>query len=248
VSTLKFSVSLHDVAPATWPECQDLLRLLDQRGVPATLLVVPDYHGAGRADADPDFVECLRARVRSGDEIVLHGFRHRDDGPTPVTLRDWWQRRVLTDAEGEMAALSSAEAGRRIAAGLDVLAAAELNATGFVAPAWLLSREARQALQTSRLAYTATRDCLIRLPDLVPVAAPSLVYSSRNRWRRIVSRVWNRSRLALLKNAPLIRVALHPIDARHPSVVREWGRMLDLLSTRRSAVLESRWLNEHAVA
>jgi predicted deacetylase len=225
-----------------------LLRLLDERGVPATLLVVPDYHGAGRADADRDFVESLRARVGGGDEIVLHGFRHRDDGPTPATLRDWWRRRVLTAAEGEMAALSSADAERRIAAGLDVLAAAELKPAGFVAPAWLLSRGARQALQNSRLAYTATRDCLIRLPDLVPVAAPSLVYSSRSRWRRMASRVWNRSRLVLLKSAPLIRVALHPVDARHPSVVREWCRMLDLLSARRSAVLESRWLNDQAIA
>jgi len=38
-------VAVHDVSPATWRECRQLLERLDTAGVrPLTLLIVPDYH------------------------------------------------------------------------------------------------------------------------------------------------------------------------------------------------------------
>ena len=49
-------ISLHDVAPATLDDCANTLAFLDDLGLgPVALLVVPDYHGLGRADRDGRF-------------------------------------------------------------------------------------------------------------------------------------------------------------------------------------------------
>src|SRR5215218_4701026 len=49
-------IELHDVAPATWPECALILAMLDQIGnIPVTLLVVPNFHGRGSIVDDRRF-------------------------------------------------------------------------------------------------------------------------------------------------------------------------------------------------
>jgi len=240
------AISLHDVAPATWPECQTLLRLTDALRVPVSLLVVPNYHRRGNLGGDPAFVAALRARVARGDEIALHGFFHLDDGPAPRSPTEWWRRRVLTDSEGEMAAIGVEEARERIERGIGALIAESLHPAGFVPPAWLLGAGSREALRRSSLRYTSTRDHLYPLPSFRPVRAPSLVYSTRSAWRRIVSAGWNERRRRGLRAEPLVRIALHPADARYPGVLGHWRRLMRSLLLERSPVLESRWLAARA--
>jgi predicted deacetylase len=243
-----WAVSLHDVAPETWPACRRLLSLLEPFGVPVTLLVVPHFHGDRRLDEDRSFVRALRARVAGGDEVALHGYYHVDDAPAPDTLRGWFARRVLTAAEGEFAALDAVEAGRRLAAGARLLARAGVPPAGFVAPAWLLGAGALAALADTDLAWTSTRDTLYALPSFTAVQAPSLVYSTRSAWRRATSRHWNRWRLARLADEPRLRVALHPAEADHPAVLAEWTGLLGTLARPRRPVLESAWLPVRASA
>jgi predicted deacetylase len=236
---------VHDVAPATWPDCAPLLELLAPLGVRATLLVVPHYHGGCRADADPAFVAALRERVLHGDEVVVHGYYHRDTGPPPRTPLDWGRRRLCTAGEGEFGALAAEAALARIRAGRDMVQAMGLTPRGFVAPAWLLGPGAWQALRVARLGYTSTRDALIPLAATLRagrVAAPSLVYSSRSPLRRALSRRWNARRLRLLGAAPHVRAALHPEDARHAAVLSHWGELLQELAATRRPALESDWL------
>lgn len=235
-------MSVHDVAPATWPDCETLLALADRFGTPVTLLVVPHYHGGVRADADPGFVAALRRRLARGDEIVLHGYRHQDRGPVPRSPVDWFRRRVYTAREGEFAAVDDPTATALIARGRALLTAIGLAPSGFIAPAWLMSAATLEAVGRSGLRYASTRDALIALPARRRVAAPSLVYSTRSLWRRVLSRHWNAARLAALRAAPRIRVALHPADAQYPSVVHDWEQLLARLSAERRAVVESRWL------
>ena len=218
-------MSLHDVAPATWPDCERLLKLTDAWALPVSLLVVPDYHRLGRVGIDHAFVVAFSLLLRA-HEIVLHGYSHLDEAPAPRTFIDWWRRRVLTRGEGEMAALDRTDAAQRIAAGMDILDAAALHPTGFIAPAWQLGIGAWKALRDAPLGYTATRDRLFELPELTPARAPSLVYSSRSAWRRGLSRLWNEQRRIRLRSSPLLRVALHPVDARHAAVVRHWRRLI----------------------
>src|SRR6476646_8617892 len=113
------AIELHDVAPATWPQCAAVLRMLDEVGATrVSLLVVPRFHDAGASADDSAFVAALDARLARGDELVLHGLVHRDDAPPPRSVRGFVQRRVMTRSEGEFAALDERDAGERLAAGI----------------------------------------------------------------------------------------------------------------------------------
>src|SRR2546423_11076219 len=139
---------VHDAAPATWPECAALLRMLDELGAkPVTLLVVPHYHYRDPIVKDRGFVAALDARLARGDELALHGFHHRDDEPPPRTLRGFVERRLLTRAEGEFAALNEAAAAWRISHGIDAFRALRWPLHGFVPPAWLLGAASRSAIE-----------------------------------------------------------------------------------------------------
>ena len=226
-------VSLHDVAPATLPACREVLALLDRLRIgPISLLVVPDYHGLGRADRDERFCDFLRARARRGDEIVLHGYFHRDPDAETHSLRDWLERRVYTDREGEFARLDRNVARARLLRGLAVLRSAGWQPSGFVAPAWLMSPGTCDALQGMPLRYYATRDSLWLLAGERRIHAPSLVVSTRSAWRRALSVPWNLGALARHVDAPVLRAAMHPTDLRHRSTEELWRRLLDALTGR----------------
>jgi uncharacterized protein len=239
----EYAVSVHDVAPATWADCEPLLALADRFGAPVTLLVVPHYHDGVRADADPSFVAALRRRIARGDEIALHGYRHEDRGARLRSPVDWLRRRVYTAREGEFAAVDGPTATDLIARGRALLAALGLAPCGFVAPAWLMNGATLEALGRSGLRYASSRDELIDLSGQGRVAAPSLVYSTRSVWRRVVSRHWNAACIDALRRTPRLRAALHPADARYPRIVADWDRLLGRLAAERRAVLESSWLD-----
>jgi predicted deacetylase len=234
------SVLIYDVAPATWQACRELLDLVESFALPASLLVVPHYHGGTRADADPPFAAALKARLARGDDIVLHGYYHHDDGQAPRGVAEWLRRRVYTASEGEFDALDASTARQRLVAGCQCFARLGLPPPlGFVAPAWLLGHGARQALAGSGFRYTSMRDSLIRIADGAVVAAPSLVTATRSTWRRIASVAWLRARLTALAERPFIRVALHPADAHDADILALWKFTLAHLAATRRPVLES---------
>ena len=226
-------VPLHDVAPCTLRECRKTLAFLDALRVgPVALLVVPDYHGQGRVDRDGQFCEFLRARARRGDEIVLHGYLHRDSGGVPCGLGERLERRVYTDGEGEFARLGTKVARARLLRGLAVLRSAGWQPGGFVAPAWLMSPGTRMALEGLPLKYDATRDHVYLLDGERRIAAPSLVVSTRGAWRRALSIPWNCALLGWHCESPVVRAALHPRDLRFGSIEWLWRRLLGQLAAR----------------
>lgn len=233
-------IAIHDVAPATWPQCETLLALLDALGAPpTTLLVVPDYHHRGGADADASFVEAIGQRLARGDEIALHGYFHLDDGPAPRTPIDWLRRRRLTAGEGEFAALSQDQAAARIDAGLAMFARLGWTARGFVAPAWLLGAGARAALRQTSLRYTSTHTYLETPMDAQRIAAPVISASTRSPWRRWTSRRWLAASRVLTARTPLLRIALHPADALHADVLDAWRGLLRVLLAERTPLTKS---------
>ena len=250
-----FSVSVHDVAPATWPRCETLMSLLDRYKIPATLLIVPEYHGTCRADRDPNFVQAIQRRVANGDEVALHGYSHVDTGPDSWLPTMLIKRRLYTAREGEFSNLSEARALDLIHRGLAILNRMDLSPTGFIAPAWLLSKGALRAAHRSSLTYTCTRDRLMILKNRdafigannkynkeMTLHAPSLVYSTRRAWRRTLSLCWNNARLVRLQHSPRIRLALHPNDALHSTVMAHWQQIIETLLTMRHPCLETDWL------
>lgn len=240
-------VSMHDVAPATWPACRALLAAVAQVDdtVPVTLLAVPDYHSTGN-EVSCDYRAWLAMRSARGDEIALHGYTHRDDEAPARSVTALLQRRVYTAAEGEFAAASRDTAVRKIAAGRAWCEKLGVRPSGFVAPAWLMSRGTWEALQEFDFAYTTTLRHFHLLRERRAVPARSLVYSARSAWRRWTSRRWNALLELALRDAPLVRLGLHPADADHPELVAHIQCVLDRARRGRSSLTKEEYASRAA--
>jgi hypothetical protein len=211
-------VSFHDLHPGTRAACEEFLRELAGLGIGrCTLLAVPCWHDSAPLAGDPGFCAWLRACTRAGHEICLHGFSHRVE----AVLGSPWQRlvgRFYTAGEGEFYRIDREEAGRRLAAGRAMLDVA-LGPTvrGFTPPAWLLSPQGRDALRAAGFTYSTRWSGIERLESGEFVPAPVLVWSSRSALRRFASRAWVRVWAAWNRSAPVLRIAVHPMDLAHPA-------------------------------
>jgi predicted deacetylase len=242
-------VAIHDVAPATWLECEALLRMLERLGhPPVTLLVVPAYHWGDRVDRAPWFVRAVDLWVAGGAEVALHGYSHLDETPAPSSIPAWLQRRVLTNGEGEFAALSAEEARSRLERGRMLLTGCGWHVSGFVPPAWLAGEGAREAIRRSSLSYTSSHVALVRLPDGAPINAPCITASARSTWRRLGSHLWLNAMEVASARSPLLRVALHPADARHPGIMTLWQRLIGRLLADRTALTKSQAMERYGCA
>ncbi|MDL2357746.1 MAG: polysaccharide deacetylase family protein [Pseudomonadota bacterium] len=245
-------VSIHDVAPATWQDCLRLHAALRAvADIPLTWLVVPRYHG--HAPPAPA-MECrLEALLAQGHELALHGYTHLDSAAPSPGWRSRFVRRVYTQGEGEFAAIGVAEARARLALGQRWFAARGWPLHGFVAPAWLLGEGAWQALREAPFAYTTTLThfhwlqvlqanlrTTLQTTALRPLCSPSLVYGARNGTGRLLTPPLARAMAAWLAPAPLVRLSLHPRDARHPALLRHAQQLVArLLATRRACTKEA---------
>ncbi|WP_339449360.1 polysaccharide deacetylase family protein [Pseudomonas sp. EA_5y_Pfl2_R50] len=234
---------LHDVAPSTWADYQPLVEAVDALGnVPMTWLVVPDFHRHNPLDAYPDFKRLLSERVERGDELALHGYFHDDHEPAPTTPRDWFMRRIYTH-EGEFYGLSREAALARLHAGIELFQRHDWPLHGFVAPAWLMSDGTRQALRELPLSYTSDPQHVYRLPDFTVIDAPGLVWSARSAWRRGVSKFVSERRRRCWREAPVIRLGLHPVDMRHGFSRDYWLHTLErMLADGRVPMTKINWL------
>ncbi|MFJ1468843.1 DUF2334 domain-containing protein [Massilia orientalis] len=167
-------VSIHDVAPATWSDCLRLVEAVRAvADISLTWLVVPHYHF--RPEQSLAMEACLNVALERGDELALHGYSHLDTEAGTGGLRARFLRNVYTRREGEFAALTEAEARRRLELGLDWFAARGWTPSGFVPPAWLLGAGAWRALRDAPFAYTTTFShfhCLPGAGERRPVARP----------------------------------------------------------------------------
>ncbi|HYD78619.1 MAG TPA: polysaccharide deacetylase family protein [Paucimonas sp.] len=230
-------VSIHDVAPQTWPQCECLLRTIaDVAAIPVTLLVVPFYHRSPVPVAcRAAYERALERRLARGDELALHGYTHLDEGPPPRNVAEHFRRWVYTRREGEFAALEAGEARRRIDAGLAWFAQREWPVAGFVAPAWLLGSESWSALREFPFLYTTTLRRFHLLPQRRMLWTPNLHYAARNAAGRLLSRCRNARLASAAKAAPLVRFGLHPADAQHPELLDDCRRRLERLLADRQA-------------
>lgn len=238
------AIELHDVAPATWPECRAILEMLDDVGATrVTLLVVPRFHRGARLADDARFVAAMEARLARGDELALHGYYHLDLERPPVSPRGFVQRRLLTRAEGEFAAIAEDDAVERIARGAEAFAVLGWPLYGFVPPAWLLGDAARRALTRCGYAfeYVGVRSGLYRLPSWRFAGCANVWYSPDKAWRRALSRANIRRTLARSRTRPVLRLSIHPQDARVPEVMAHWRTLARDALSDRTPVTKREW-------
>lgn len=239
------AIAIHDASPRTWGEVRELLAMVDDAGAaPISLLVVPDFHRLGAVTADAAFVRAMEARLARGDELVLHGYHHLDDAPPPRTLRAWFQRRMLTRSEGEFAAIGREAARLRIDRGIAMFGTLGWPLHGFVPPAWLLNDAARDAVSIRRcFDYVTIRSGIFRLPDWRFERTANLCYSPDTAARRAVSAAAIQHELRRARSSPLLRISLHPQDARVPAVLAHWQRLISDALMERAAVTKYGWVS-----
>jgi hypothetical protein len=238
------SVEVHDVAPATWRECASVLRMLDDVGAThLSLLVVPYYHRGRTVDAAPRVRRVLEHRLARGDELALHGYSHLDEEPPPRSVRGYVERRLLTRAEGEFAAIDEASATWRLARGVEMFHALDWPLYGFVPPAWLLGDAARRAVERCGHAfeYVSVRRGVYRLPTWRFARSATLAYSPDRVWRRAMSRAMIRREMQRARTLPLLRLAIHPQDARVPEVMNHWCTLVEEALAGRTPVTKHQW-------
>lgn len=235
--------SIHDVSPTTRDRTERILEDLRAVGCATTsLLVIPDHHRRGRISEDAGFAAWLRQRVAEGHEAVLHGYYHSRE----ATAADGLLKRLVTQrytaGEGEFFDLGNAEASARLAMGLSEFSACGVQASGFIAPAWLLGAEAETAVREAGFDYTTRIATVSDLRGERVHAARSLVWSVRARWRRVCSLAWNAGLFALLGKSPLLRIGIHPPDWDHPGIRHQILALLGAALARRQALTYQQWV------
>jgi predicted deacetylase len=238
-------VSIHDVAPSTWAECMHLLRAVREvADIPLTWLVVPHYHDSALRSRSYELM--LGALLAQGHELVLHGYTHRDEAPLRGRLPRRLLRTVYTEREGEFADIDGADARRRIDLGLAWFRQRGWPVDGFVAPAWLLGEQAWAAVAEYPFTYTTTYAHFHVLRPARKLLAPALVYAARNRAGRALSPPLMRLGARLQRQAPLVRLALHPRDAYHPALVQHAQRLIERLLAAREPVTKGAFARAYA--
>ncbi len=235
-------VSLHDVSPHTWDSCRRILDAFSRQGLTAvSLLVIPDHHRRGHFREYPEFCEWLRQRVALGCEAVIHGYYHQRAPKAAESARDRFITRAYTAGEGEFYDISRDQAKSLVSRAREEFRAAKLNPVGFIAPAWLLSAPAEQALRDLGIAYTTRLKGIWDLQREHVTQSQSLCWSVRAMWRREVSLAWNAFLFHRLARRPVMRIAVHPVDLAHPRIWRQVTRLIAAAQNQRRALTYEQW-------
>jgi len=236
-------VSIHDVAACTRSRVERILADLGEWGATrCSLLVVPDYHRIGPSLGAAGFADWLREREARGDEIVIHGFYHERARRAGESTRHKLITRIYTADEGEFYDLDRDQALRLMEEAQSQFAAHGFHPSGFIAPAWLLGKEAEQAAIETGFRYTTTLRTVRDLVSGQEFASQSLVYSVRSDWRCVLSLLWNRLLFRRLVNNPLLRLGIHPPDIEHPGIWRQIGALVRRALRDRVPTTYQTWL------
>jgi uncharacterized protein len=235
------TVEIHDVSPCTWHEVRSLRQAVVRVGVPrVSLLVIPAHlDPAGRPHdlrAAPALIGWLRDEAAQGSDIVLHGLTHRAPQPPPAGWLAGLGDRFFARGTAEFAHLRAGEARLRLETGQRILEECGLRAQGFIAPAWLQSRGALEAVAALGFRFTAFLNKVVALGGAGPRTwpTPALTFDAPNAWVDLGKRAVMRGLEALAGEAPLLRVALHPADLHHGRPLEHiLGRLEALLGARR---------------
>ncbi|CAN5559170.1 hypothetical protein BH11MYX1_BH11MYX1_12780 [soil metagenome] len=223
-------VSLHDVSPLTLESCRTAIELLDEAGIPRsalTLLIIPFHERAIALDRHEPTVRFIKTLADQGASLVAHGYCHRMARAPGRPLR-WLVARWFARSQGELAAADVDETHRCLALAEDIFRRAGLadRITGFVPPAWMLSRAARVALGSRGYAFHETFRG-IEVGDRV-TARRLIGWGSMTGVEAIATSLW--ARIQTARTAVDTRLAVHPPDVARPitrrSLVRTTRRLL----------------------
>lgn len=242
-------VSLHDVSPHTHAECAAILDELRALGVPHTsLLVIPDHHHRGHMLADTNFATWLREQAAAGNEVVVHGYHHQRTRRDGESVQAKLTTRFYTADEGEFYDLDRSTATALVNKARGEFAELGVETAGFIAPAWLLSTEAENALRDLHCEYTTRLATVLDLRTGRTFPSQSQVWSVRSGWRRQMSLAWNALLFRRLRKNPLLRISIHPVDLRHAKIWQQIRKLITRALADREPLTYLAWLTRQRVA
>jgi predicted deacetylase len=220
-------VSIHDVSPKFAGEIDRLVALVESRTGAGrfAMLVVPNFWGEAPIAGDRAFQRRLRQWAAAGAEMFVHGWSHRDPDPKGFGAKH------MTAGEGEFSALDRAETLRRMTEARFVVEdAIGRPAAGFIAPAWLYSPSARDALAEAGFALAEDHLRVWHPPSgRILSRGPVITWATRTPLRKASSLLAAAALRRLLRPLPAVRLAVHPADTRHPATMASIDTSLKIL-------------------
>lgn len=197
------AVTIHDIEPRTFIRVREIREWLTLRQVDrVTLAVIPaaDLHPIGTRA--PLLAAWLRGQVARGDAIAQHGLRHRGEG-------------------SEFASLDLDESRGRVEAGLALLREVELDAHGFIAPAYHYTPALVSVLR-SRFDWFAARARVHGAEASLDASVLGLGTATPGN-RLLAGARWS---VSATFGAGLMRLDIHPGDFGHHRRVATLERLL----------------------
>jgi predicted deacetylase len=220
-------ISLHDVAPATAEASRRWMELFEERNLGISLLVVPGPWRGKRLSSETSFTNWLNNIVGEKHEVVLHGWMHAVDAGTKSARFRNLSGNVMARGCQEFWNLDQAEAERRLKLGLETLRQFGHSPTGFIAPGWMASSQAKQATNKMGFEYTTTHlqicDFVTDRKHLAPVVCqrPNALTSG------LIANATKALAKVLTTTSSTLRVAVHPDDIRDPRLRNAIFRIID---------------------
>lgn len=237
-------ISIHDVAPRTWPLARAIAEWLDSAGHrPYSLFVVPDYRGDGPITAHPDFLEWVKGSLSAGNDVLVHGLQHLSRSPA-ANAGEWIMKHLYTREESEFLSLGEEEFLRRLSSGAEIFRAAGLPVRGFVAPAWLMPHGSPAWLARAGIEVSETLREILLVQTGRVLFSPCLAMSSRTAVRRIASICWAFLFLNANYGHSSIRVAIHPQDWKRKCCAAILRKVIAVLSQDRRLITYADLLEE----
>jgi predicted deacetylase len=216
-------IAIHDVGPRFETEVDRIRDFLSTRtdATRIALLVVPNHWGQAPLRPGSPYAARLRRWTEEGNEIFLHGWFHRDRTAHPKFI-DRMKARHLTAGEAEFLGIARSRAIRLMKAGSALLQdVTGRPVSGFVAPAWLYSKGAREALTTLGLPLAEDHRTVWHPPTGEILSRDTVIsWASRSYGRILSSIAFARASRTLLRHQRQVRIALHPADLNVESLRR----------------------------
>ncbi|MCP4677541.1 MAG: DUF2334 domain-containing protein [Deltaproteobacteria bacterium] len=239
-------LSLHDVSPAHGENVVRILDEIDRWGLPSpALLVVPNHHSRWPVEAFDDFQKLIRKARMRGSEVLLHGYEHLASGRAarPRGLVGKAKARFLTDGEGEFLNIGIESAIRRLRRGREILARnLGVQASGFVAPAWLQNRNTATALAFEGFEFHEDHLFVRRVSSNKRFMAPAVTFSARSPARTRASVRFAKVMTRLARGRWNLRLAIHPIDFNSVALKDAIRRFAEVAGKTRKWVTYSQFL------
>lgn len=225
--------SIHDVSPKFESQIDRLAELVTKEmSAPRyAMLVVPDHWGDAPIRPGTPFASRLRNWSDAGVDMFVHGWLHLDR-TEHASAGARFKAQRMTAGEGEFLGLDRVTARGRMADGRKLIEdIIGRPAAGFIAPAWLYSDGAKQALADEGFALAEDHMKVWRPRDGTVLArGPVITWASRSRWRIASSLAVAAAARAALPRRPWMRLAVHPGDTTVPILLASIEKTIASLS------------------